>query len=237
MESPAEKNYLEQNAVIDEIYDLALSEEPDEVKSRIVAEKFEDIDRASTDCHSFSVGVMNKMFNVPLNVMPKIDIPDRRAYPDEATWRFAVREELRKMVQTPEGSKYWNTFLAYINSLKKTGVVFDVQKQEYPGNEDLTKASQYVKDLVGKVVSDTRGKTVSRMIHLTDSSGEGLPVVHSCIVLGETKEGDDLLVFEKEGVGTSPRVCKLSEVVLKYCWYDNISVTFNEGEIMDLYGH
>lgn len=135
----------------------------------------------------------------------------------------------------PEGSKYWNTFLAYINSLKKSGIIFDVDKQEYPEDGDFTEASKYVKVLTGKVVNGVRGKTVSRMIHLINSSGEGLPVIHSCVVLGETKEGDDLFVLEKEGVGTPPGICKLSEIVLKYCWYDNVSIAFNEGEIMGLY--
>lgn len=235
MESLSGRNYLEQSFMIDEIYDLALSDAAGDTKSGIVVEKFKDIDRASVDCHSFSVGVMNKMFDIPLNMMPKVDMPDRCVYPDEVSWRVAIREELRKMVQTPEGSKYWNTFLAYINSLKKSGIIFDVDKQEYPENGDFTEASKYVKGLTGKIVSEIRWKTVSRMIHLIDSSGEELPVIHSCVVLGETKEGDDLFVLEKEGVGTPPGICELSEIVLKYCGYDNVSIAFNEGEIMGLY--
>lgn len=216
--------FLESSRELDDVYAMARSVEVgvrrpgqhdrEQPLRALLVKTFGKENETSFDCYSFMAGVAKRLGKTVVPP-PGVDKPDPDAFQSgvdlQDAWVVAGSDVLRS--ESSAGYRTWLT--AFLQNIEKG-------KQRIPippirGMQEWAAGQAAIRDIVKHACSAFAEKPRSRVLHFSASDTEQKHAdVHTCIVLGPTESGDDLLVLEKTGAGGSMQVEVLSLVISRY---------------------
>ncbi len=184
-------------------------------------EEYAEHDRESYDCHSFMLAVARREFNISTLPILQFETPRREDFTFEADWE---QELLKQAKKSPEYADYHKILYKLTEDIYDNSehVPFPKIKSSYDehGNETPESGAQnrlLINKALQQVLEHIAKAPTSRIILISDGRGDDFYDVHSSVILGLQKGGEDILVLEKEQIGSRVEIRKLSEVIEEWC--------------------
>ncbi|MFH1088876.1 MAG: hypothetical protein V1716_00420 [Candidatus Uhrbacteria bacterium] len=188
-----------------------------------LAEHYKDHDQESYDCHSFLLSLLKRECGVSTMTAPEFTMPNRKTLGSSTNWQEALVAEIDRMFKSEAGQTYGKKMRLFTENIFKNSKQIPVPHSRVINTESLKEAAEISQKIVKKIIEELSDGTKSNVILFSDGRDEEFYDAHSTFVLGVTKDGQDLLILEKEEIGSSITVKRLSEVVVSYIFGWNFS--------------
>ncbi len=179
-------------------------------------ERYQEHDSESYDCHSFLLTILKKELGLPVITAPEFNMPDRKKYKYSTEWQETLVDEIKKMFGSVEGQQYKTNLGQFTENIYKNSEHISIPKTPITDDISVDKCQATAQDIVRQALGKFNSIGGSRIVFISDGRGDNFYDVHSTFILGVAKGGKDLWVLEKEEVGSSVSVKKLSEVIQTY---------------------
>lgn len=186
-------------------------------------EAYAEHDLESYDCHTFMAAVARREFGAEGIPSLTFQTPERNDYEYETDWLVELGERVKASPEHNEEREVMRkvTEAIYENSehipIPEITCVEDDNGRETLGSSWLRE--KLVSQVVEDVLASLRDSPSSRILLVSNGKGEEFYDVHSSIVLGIEEGGKDLLLLEKEEIGSPVIVCRLSSMIERHALY------------------
>jgi hypothetical protein len=186
-------------------------------------EKYADHDRESYDCHSFTMAILRREFNLSSLPVLNFETPDRKDFRFETDWIIQSQENAEN---SPEYLDFHNLMVNLTTKIYKNSdhvAIHKIEPQDDAhGNETSASEAErkvQIQETMRQVIKRLTNASASRILLISNGHGEDFYDVHSSIILGLEKGGKDIFVLEKIELGSPVVVRRLSNVIEKHGLY------------------
>ncbi|MBU1167521.1 hypothetical protein KKC60_03905 [Patescibacteria group bacterium] len=201
-------------------------------------EQYQEHDLESYDCHSFMLSILKREYGLPVTTAPGFNMPDINEYENSTEWQEDLASEAKKMFGSPEGQQYKEQLKQFTENIYKNSEHIPIPKMPLTDDASVDRCQAIARDMVRQVLEKSRSNDKSSVILISDARGDKFYDAHSTFVLGVEKGGQDLLVLEKEEVGSSIVIKRLSEIIESYSFgwrFKNLELNVCNRPIGELY--
>lgn len=177
---------------------------------------FREHDRESFDCHSFMLSLLKREMGIPVEIAPKVTIPNIKRYKYSLEWEEAYEKELTKMLQRPDGQRYQKQLMQFTENMHENSEHIPLPDLRLTDDASLEAGKDIAREIVRRVIEKFSEAPQSSVILFSKGSGDTFREVHTSVVLCLDASGEDLLVLEKGQIGSSVTVKKLTKIVEVY---------------------
>ncbi len=214
---PGEVEYLEPlSPRLEETYKLAehcFETRDFNALNEHLAARYAKNDEQSYDCHSFMLTIARDDLDLPVPTAPAVEKPKLEDFESEYEWEQAFKEKVSKMFESAEGKEFVQDMKEYTEDMYDSGEHIAIPHTEIRGLASVQGAKDHANRIVKEIIESISNAPASRVLLISNGRGESFQEIHSTVILGIEKGGEDILVIEKWQMGNPVEVQKLSRLI------------------------